>query len=236
MTFSLGKKPSVKEIGDAIYACIAASDMNYSKQLHDTGTKHLVSRKTRTASWTLKPFHYSYPYQDMYGNQKIKIASPDSKFWYHFVQGKGALGNNALINEHTPAKIQQMSVIRSDDKVFASVFMLSPFVIRSHDCESGFMDNLNDIRKVNHLISSNLFRKRDAFGITPSENSFFRILKIENISRMDKLYKGQSIPAFYVNMHILATEDLFVTAYYCGIGSKNALGFGMLETSPKNNT
>jgi CRISPR/Cas system endoribonuclease Cas6 (RAMP superfamily) len=88
---------------------------------------------------------------------------------------------------------------------------------------------------VNHLISSNLFRKRDAFGIEPSENSFFRILKIENVSRKDKLYKGQAIPAFFLNMHVLATEDMFLTAYHCGIGSKNALGFGMLETSQKNN-
>jgi CRISPR-associated endoribonuclease Cas6 len=235
MTFSLNKKPSVKEVGDAIYACITASDSHYSEQLHNAGTKHSLKHETRTASWTLKPFHYSHPYQDMHGNHKIKIASPDSKFWYHFIQGKDALGSNALINKHTPAKIQRMSVIRSEDKVFADVFMLSPLVIRTHDCESGFVESLNDTKKVNHLIISNLFRKRDAFGIKPSENSFFKILKIENISRKDKSYKGQDIPAFYINMHVLATEDMFETAYYCGIGSKNALGFGMLESSQKNN-
>lgn len=227
--FRLESKPAVKGIGDAIYRCLEASDRDYCKEIHNIGKKHTEGRNGRTASWIFKPFCYSHPYVTKEG-YAVKIASPDPKFWYHLIRGKNIL-NAGTINKHTYSRACHTGFIRAGSNMaLADLFMLSPLVIRARN-ETGYLDNLDDLNLVNELIEDNLFRKQGALYGVKADKAFFKIQEIKNVVRKDKRYKGENIPAFYLNMRVMASLDMFSTALDMGIGSKNALGFGMIEVS-----
>ena len=42
-------------------------------------------------------------------------------------------------------------------------------------------------------------------------------------------YKGDIVNAYYGDYRIEATPEMLAVAYYCGLGSKNSIGFGFAE-------
>lgn len=124
---------------------------------------------------------------------------------------------------------------------------LSPVVVSSMHEHKGKMHQYYlrpDDDRLSELIYNNLIRKHEiAYGTVPDDTNFRIIPDMDYINRrggiekVSKLVtikewdeeKSVKVKSFIVPFEMHGSEAMIRTAYECGIGEKNSIGFGMIE-------
>ena len=83
------------------------------------------------------------------------------------------------------------------------------------------------------IIRSNLLKKYLLVFGAPYEGELaFTCLDAASCRRVVTRYKGDIINAFLGSYRLEASPQMLAIAYYCGIGSKNSMGFGFVDPPP----
>jgi len=236
------------ELSAVIYKILAGANQAFAEWLHDNG---FVSDKK-----IFKLFSFSrlqIPQYRMEGSF-LKILS-DTAEWYlsflperstqEFIQGvfreqQFELGNRQARIRCRVQSIEMLSLPLFTEQM--SFRTLSPMCLTLKR-ENGTDEYVApDHPMAKELIRQNLLDKYKAFtgNDFPNHDAVFDF-KVTNQPRSSLVTikadtpQESKIRAFGCNFQLTAPVELMKICYDCGIGSKNSMGFGMVETTKENN-
>ncbi|KUK60339.1 MAG: CRISPR-associated endoribonuclease Cas6 [Bacteroidetes bacterium 38_7] len=236
------------ECSAVIYKILSTSDSKFSEWLHENG--FLADKK----QFKLFTFSRLFIPQFHVEDSMLKIIS-DTMEWQisfvpdistrEFIQGIFKEQEFELGNKKAQIKCRVQSIEMLPPPEFKETMTfqtLSPLclTLKRQDGTDEYVAPDHPMAK--ELIRQNLLDKYKAFtgNDFPNHDAAFDF-KVTNQPRSSLVTikadtpQESKIRAFGCNFQLTAPVELMKICYDCGIGSKNSLGFGMVETTKENN-
>ncbi|MEZ0537623.1 CRISPR-associated endoribonuclease Cas6 [Caldicellulosiruptoraceae bacterium PP1] len=221
-------------------------DINYNLSLAEA-IKNLVSPKyiefIDNGAFALngriyKPWTFSRLLPDKYliNNSKLIInngyielilSSIDENFLFSFLEG--ILRKKGLSIQNCFLPLNSISVINNKVRNILLCKSISPLIVRDYEIMN--IKEIDIINEVTKSIKTNLISKTKVFKKinVNAEQINIDILEQEKIKKKFIKIKTEKYLGFDLKLKIEAPEEVNIIAYNCGIGIKNALGFGCIE-------
>lgn len=200
-----------------------------AKWLHDRG--HLSENKI------MKPLNFSPLYKTSRGLYGIKLSSPDAEV-LTMIKQMLIKPSRLIIPNTASLEVVNVKIKRFFPWKYGTVFFtLSPMLLKTRD---GFaklnMEDPDDVEKARQIIEANLaWKYKSLHGKESSDGIDIFIPKKVNpcFHTNYRLNTGQTVPVtgYTGEFLIHGAPELIAMAYYCGIGAKNACGFGCVEVA-----
>ena len=226
-------------LGAAVYNLLSCNK-EFAEFLHNKGYVHKDSNrifKFYTYSQLTGASRKIIENKISFNDNKLvwQVSSPVDDFIDFFAEGLLSQGYLKILDKELPI----LDVITKKEPVFSNEMRftcLSPIVADLTN-ESGTNYLPFDDENINNVLESNLIRKYETlfeekynskipFQITFDKNyidkrnrKIYKLVKIKNIK-----VKGILCP-----FELICDPKLMEVAYSCGLGTKNSMGFGMIE-------
>ncbi len=242
------------QLSSAIYNIYRNASPEFSAWLHDKGWRDDTGKPLKLFNFSKLFFDTVQAEQSLLkcgGMAKFIFSSPiDNSIIMHFVSGMMEQNtfNIELSNLIAKFKIKDIKILK--EPTFANgeqnFIMLNPMVASRSEINNG-LHREHYIRpnepELFDAVKHNLMRKYSIIHGESYDGDFYFRLDEEYIRRKggaDKISKLVSlrensksetrVKAFMCPLKIKAMPKMISVAYNCGIGQKNSMGFGMLET------
>jgi len=199
-----------------IYSLIESVNPKLAEKIHNYG--YTVNQEFKP----IKPFVFSRVYQTKKG-LALKISTPVPELI--FALSKSLCLYPELYNQDTILKPVAVDVQQFRNTV--KFFTLSPVVLKTGKDYTP----LSDFKKVVETIKMNLVKKYQAVYGQKIESSVLGIKIKEPYQFAKQKYKNYPIQGIIGEITLYGDEELIRVAYDCGLGAKNACGFGCIESS-----
>ncbi|WPX08788.1 CRISPR-associated endoribonuclease Cas6 [Anaerocellum danielii] len=164
------------------------------------------------------------------GNSYLIVSTIDDNFAYYFL--KGILKEKCLKMGEAIFELRSISVLDQPQRKQIVCRTLSPIIIKEirgieHNCSEFAAYFVEGIKK-------NLISKAKAFrniSVLP-EKIEIQIVNNEKIKRKILHIKNELYIGYDLLLKIKSIPEIIEIAYNCGLGVKNALGFGCIEVIP----
>ena len=203
-----------------IYFLIANTNPELSKAIHDKG--YTVNKNFKP----IKPFVFSRLYQTKYG-PALKISTPVPEII--FALSKSLASKPELHNQTKDTVLKVASIDVQQFRNTVKFFTLSPIILKT----GGDYTMLSNANKVYETIKFNLIKKYQAIYGREIKNPVLGIKIKEPFVFAKQNYKNYKIKGIVGEITLYGDEDLIRVAYECGLGAKNACGFGCIESAKR---
>ena len=218
-------------ISSWIYRCIRSFNEEYSERLHfDRDIKLFVFSNLYIPRYRVRGGVGVYTDEH---KLSLTLSSPRSEFIGNLVKGLlNSVGENPLRLGNVGLTVQSIETLRTPELADTGEFKaLSPIVTSTRKDgkvyylpphKDQFYENITEnLRKKHLMIHGTQYKKPVAIDLiwTRSPNRPQSSIKIKN----------GHVVGFTVPLKITASPTLLETAYECGLGEKNSMGFGMVD-------
>lgn len=215
-------------LASALYQKIGYSNPDLSKTVHDK-----VKYKPFTFSWLDIPNRelLKNGIRILDGKANFQISSPSADIIRGFVEG--LLSQPEIRLGRVIFEVEKVQVLPDRKIDEAATFRcLSPILVRTikeADGKKTVWDLGPQEAKFFTNLRSNLIKRYNDFsGETSISN--FEVARYYNVKRTRVRIKDTFNRAYFMELHALGNSDLLTFAYDAGLGERNSMGFGMVET------
>ncbi|AEM74984.1 CRISPR-associated endoribonuclease Cas6 [Caldicellulosiruptor acetigenus] len=208
-------------------------DSNYLRYIENGA--YLLNRKIYKP-WTFSRLFfekYSFANKEIRvlpGDSYLIVSTIDDNFAYFFL--KGILKEKCLRVGEAIFEVRSVSVLNQPQRKQIVCRTLSPIIIKEiqrieNSCPEFAASFVEGVKK-------NLVSKAKAFrniNISP-EKIEIQIVNNEKIKRKTLRIKNEFYVGYELLLKIKSLPEIIEIAYNCGLGVKNALGFGCVEIIP----
>jgi CRISPR-associated endoribonuclease Cas6 len=204
-----------------IYRCISLSDKRYGAMLHDEGYRQCGYKKFVYHTYSL--FQNGNCIKDILnrGIATLTLSSTLDKTIIHFTRGLIRIGQIQLLSH----SFNIMSIKNIDEPKFTDSMMAkikSPIFMQ--DVNHGYLRPGN----IEEKLVNNLLEKYYSIYEKFPKNMELKI-KFMSYIRQDIKYKRNVYKGYIGIIAMQGSRELIKMAYQSGLGSKNGIGFGLIE-------
>jgi CRISPR-associated endoribonuclease Cas6 len=209
-----------EDIQKWIYTLIAHTNPALSKTIHDKG--YTINKQFKP----IKPFVFSRIYQTKYG-PALKISTPVPEII--FALSKSLASKPELYNKSKDTVLKVTSIDVRQFRNTVKFFTLSPVILKTGVNYTA----LSDRNKIYETIKFNLIKKYQAIYGKEIKNPVLGINLEDSLKFAKQTFKGYQIQGVIGEITLYGDEELVRIAYECGLGAKNACGFGCIESAKR---
>lgn len=227
-------------LSSAVYSCLSRAAPDFTKTLHDVGFPHLDGPSFKF--FTFSNLWAGRGKTGIDGGKLVfdtdhllwRFASPIPAVSTLFAEGLLSLGTFRIAG--LEAEVMEVSDEGSPDlgKGSASFSCISPLVASEADEKLGHRYLTPDQVSFWAIVENNLYKKWETLhGTAPKDKVLFKpdrdYISSRNTGKKITIKERYIVKGHLVPFSVEGPPELLSLGYYAGFGSRNSLGFGMVE-------
>ncbi len=228
-----------------VYKIFSSGSEEVAKWLHEEGFKDSTGKNLKLFNFAQLSFEKYQIQQDSircFGNCSFIMSSPiETELIETFVQGifrqqEISIGNRTYSSEFRIKEVEiQKPIEFTSECIFRTITPITvstmielhgkPSIYYYRPNENGFTEAIrNNLIKKYNMVYGREYDGILEISLPDMENSKSKLIHIKEGTKEETKVKG-----FLCELDIVAEPDMMKVAYYCGLGEKNSMGFGMIK-------